>query len=314
MTPTYLMSYPRPDWGLRGKQNFLSATSGEPPSPRGAMADWLTVARAVTAAGGRVVVMPPHADKNLTGLPYTAEAGEFFRDRTGAPGFLVSKMAAAHRVQEPAHTARFAASLGWNVRHPSAVWEAQGDAIRVSPFSVAHTYGVGPASRTTQEAYVEVADRLSAQHIQLPFRADPWFHGNTFLAWFHKGSDHVLLVCPEALFDGGVEAIASFAPHATVVTISAEDSRAYATNALQVADTVLSPSGLPDRITGIWRDLGLAVESLQLPTLFRRGGGAAVCMTSRLWGVADDEVPSAVTFSAHRSELETLAESYPETA
>jgi N-dimethylarginine dimethylaminohydrolase len=314
LIPTYLMSYPRADWGLRGRQNFLSASAGAPPSPRGAMQDWLTVASAIVEAGGRVVVMPPNPDRNLTGLPYTAEAGEFYRDRTGSPCFLVSKMAAAHRLAEPAHTAAFVESLGWTARHPSAVWEAQGDAIRVSPFSVVHTYGVGPAARTTQAAYADVADKLSNRHLQLPYRADPWFHGNTFLAWFHKGDDHVLLVCTEALFEGGKEAIESFAPHAAIINIDAAASRAYATNALQVGDTVLSPSGLPEEIPAVWRVLGLDVRELALPTLFRRGGGAAVCMTSRLWGVSNDDIATEHTFTAQRDTLHELAATYPDHA
>ena len=312
MTPTFLMSYPRPDWGLRGRKNFLSAAGGAAPSPRGAMEDWLTVATAITDAGGRVVVMPPSESQNLTGLPYTAEAGEFYRDRAGKPCFLLSRMAAAHRIAEPAHTRKFVETLGWTTRAPKDVWEAQGDAIRVSPFSIVHTYGVGPAARTTQAAYAEVADRLSAQHIQLAYRADPWFHGNTFLAWFHRGDDHVLLVCSAALFDAGPAALAAFAPHATLVDIDVAASRAYATNALQVCGTVIAPEGLPDDITAVWRDLGLDVRALRLPTLFRRGGGAAVCMTSRLWGVAPDEIPNRVLFTPQRAELEALAATYPE--
>lgn len=313
MIPTYLMSYPRPDWGLRGKQNFLSASGGAAPSPRGAMRDWLAVASAIETAGGRVLVMPPSPCRNLTGMPYTAEAGEFYRDSAGRPCFLLSRMAAAHRAPEPEYTAGFVQALGWHATSPEAVWEAQGDAIRVGPFSIVHTYGVGPAARTAKAAYDEVAAHLSARHMQLAFRADPWFHGNTFLAWFHRGNDHVILVCDDVLEADARDQLAAFAPHATLVDIDVAASRNYATNALQVCDTVLAPTGLPDAILGLWRELGLEVVELALPTLFRRGGGAAVCMTSRLWGLAEGELPDHLTFAACGPALTELAETYPET-
>src|SRR4051812_32329365 len=95
----FLMSYPRPDWALRGKANFLSANASwlSETGPRQAMADWLAVANQIEQAGGRVVVMPPAPNINLTGLPYTAEAGAFFRDADGTPAFLLSNLTPEHR-------------------------------------------------------------------------------------------------------------------------------------------------------------------------------------------------------------------------
>ncbi len=74
----FLMSYPRPDWGLKGKANFLSSNPESRADPNQAMADWLAVGQAIEDAGGRVLVLPPAPHLNLTGLPYTAEAGMFF--------------------------------------------------------------------------------------------------------------------------------------------------------------------------------------------------------------------------------------------
>ena len=79
---------------------------------------------------------------------------------------------------------------------------------------------------------------------------------------------------------------------ARIVAVSAEDTLSYATNALQVNDTVLAPAGVPDVVIDAWRSLGLRVELLELPALFRKGGGAAVCLTNRLDGVTPAMVPA----------------------
>ena len=46
-----------------------------------------------------------------------------------------------------------------------------------------------------------------------------------------------------------------------------------------------------------WRGLGLTVRFLALPALFGKGGGAAVCLTNRLWGLDVDAVPAAMLVS-----------------
>jgi N-dimethylarginine dimethylaminohydrolase len=270
------------------------------------------VADAIVEAGGEVLVMPPSPTKNLTGMPYTAEAGEFFRDEDGRPCFQLASMAAAHRREEPDYVAGFVGTLGWRPVATEAVWEAQGDAIRVGADSIVHTWGDGPSARTSCEAYAEVSGRLSARHLHLRFCADPWFHGNTFLAWFQGNGQEVVLVCREAIGDAGWREIDRFAEGAELVGIDRIASLGYATNALQVRDTVLCPEGLSAAVTDVWRALGLTVRPMPLPTLFRRGGGAAVCMTNRLWGVLDTDVPEAVRYSRRRAEFHTLTDSYPD--
>jgi N-dimethylarginine dimethylaminohydrolase len=298
-TPTFLMSPPRSDWSLRGKANFRSRAALAPDAAL-ARAEWERLADAIVAAGGEAVVMPPDPQQNLTGMIYTAEAGEFFRTASGEPGFVLPNMAAAHRRKEAAWIADFVDELGFVTRRVSSVWESQGDAIRGrSADEIIHTYGVGPDARTDQRAYDEVADLLSPRHVQIRFVADPWFHGNTFMNVYRspKSDDHLLVVCPDALPDQEYAKLRAFLPEADVVEISAEQSLGYDTNSLQVNDTVIAPTSLSERTASALANLGLSVERLDLGELFLKGGGAPVCLTNRLWGVRDDEIPDRVKWS-----------------
>jgi hypothetical protein len=49
------------------------------------------------------------------------------------------------------------------------------------------------------------------------------------------------------------------------------------------------------------RALGLTVQLLALPALFRKGGGAAVCLTNRLDGVRAVQVPQAMRLSTWKA-------------
>lgn len=312
----FLMSHPRPDWAVKGRANFLSQgqLDHRAHSPRAAMEDWLEIARTIEAAGGKVVVAPPAPHLALTGLPYTAEWGHFFRDRDGRPAFLVARMTPEHRKQEPTYVAGFVAALGWRAYATQARWEGQGDALRIDGERIVHTAGVGLMARTEAAAYAEVAPRLSPKRLSLPFRADPWFHGNTFLGVFRrKGSgEPLVLLCPDALEPDDHARLRAFLRGIPVVEIDAAASRGYATNALQVHDTVIAPTGLDARIYTVWRELGLTVVQLRMDALFRSGGGAAVCLTLRLDGCRAEEIPPHLCFANLRAGLEARAREYPE--
>ena len=300
--PFYLMSPPRPDWGLRGRANFRSQAAGGTDA-RKARTEWARLADAIVAAGGEVVVCPPHPEQNLTGMIYTAEAGELYRDEAGNPGFLLPNMAAEHRRGEAAWIGPFFEDvLGISTRRVEASWEAQGDAIRgASAHEIVHTYGVGPAARTEEAAYSQIAPLLSPRHIQVEFVADPWFHGNTFLNVYRRPEHDasLLVVCPDALSHEDYERLRAFLPDAQVLEITREQSLGYDTNALQVGDTVLAPTTLSGRTRDALIQLGLEVEAIDLGELFVKGGGAPVCLTNRLWDIRDDEVPDEVRWSAH---------------
>ena len=297
----YLMSPPRRDWALRGRANFKSRAAAAV-DPEQARREWSALADAIVAAGGEVAVMPP-GDAALTGMIYTAEAGEFFRDAQGGGRFMLPSMAAEHRRGEADHIARFVEeTLGLATHTVGVTWEAQGDAIRTAHgHAIVHTYGVGPDARTADEAYDKVADLLSPQHLQIAFRADPWFHGNTFLQFFRRGARAIMLVCPEALEPGEYERLLAFVGELPVVELSRAQSEGYDTNALQVGETILAPMTFSNDAREAARRLDLDVVTLDLGELFSKGGGAPVCLTNRMWGLEVAELPDHVRWSRNPS-------------
>jgi N-dimethylarginine dimethylaminohydrolase len=277
----YLMSPPRRDWQIRGKANVFSR--GQAPVSEGsALDEWKTLSAAIVAAGGEVVVLENDSDPTLTGMPYTAEAGH-----QGEKVFLLPNVKPPHRKGERALIER--ALTSWNVPvvDVPVQWEGQGDVIAIGDRFIC-TSGEGPDARTSSEAYEFVAPHLAAPSMHLRFRADPWFHGNTFLASYRgRKGEIVVVVCPDALLPGELERLQEFVqagdkPLRRVLTIARDQSLKYATNALQVKNTVIAPRGVPDVVKDLWRELELDVVEVALPILFERGGGGPVCLTNRL--------------------------------
>lgn len=302
MSPVFLMSPPRKDWSLEGRSNFRSRDAHDV-DPARARVEWCTLADAVVDAGGEVLVCPPNPKRNLTGMIYTAEAGEFYRTESGDPRFILPNTSPEHRRREADWIGGFFEGLGIRTVAVDSTWEAQGDAIRgASPRRVVHTYGSGPDARTEAAAYEEVAHRLSPEHIQIRFDANPWFHGNTFMNVYRspdpdRGPAAILLVCPEALPDGEYDRLRDFLADIEMVEISADESLSYDTNALQVEDTVLAPAQLSETAEHAFDRLGLKVVHIELGELFGKGGGAPVCLTNRLWQLRVDGLPEHVRWS-----------------
>ncbi len=308
-TPVFLMSPPRKDWTIRGRSN-RNSQDADAPDPDAARQEWTELANAIVAAGGEVVVIPPNPKLNLTGLPYTAEAGEFFV-RGPKHHFILPRMSTTHRRDEAHWIGLFVEQhLDCVTERPSAVWEAQGDCIRVlGGAGIIHTFGSGKLGRTRPKAYQQVAWRLSPKHIQIHFHADPWFHGNTFLNVFRNAYParlgepgdrlrELMLVCPEALMPGELERLQRFAPSVDIVRISPEESRGYDTNSLQVGNTVLASDTLSSVAEEAFRILQLEIVKLSFSELFGKGGGAPVCLTNRLWGMHPSDIPEAYRWSS----------------
>lgn len=300
--PVFLMSPPRRDWHLAGRANFRSREAREVDAGR-ARLEWSTLADSIVDAGGEVLVCPPNPKRHLTGLLYTAEAGEFYRNEEGYRRFLLPNMVPKHRRLEADWMGGFVEGLGIATKTIEPAWEAQGDAIRgVTGDQIIHTYGEGSEARTDGEAYREVADRLSPRHIQIRFDADPWFHGNTFMNVYRapdpqRDPPAVLLICRKALADGEYDRLRQFVEPAEVVELTRQESLAYATNALQVNDTVLAPADFSTTASRALRSIGLKVVHIGLSELFAKGGGAPVCLTNRLWGLDADHLPDHARWS-----------------
>lgn len=311
MTPVFLLSPPRRDWTVRGRSNFKSQTAGDTP-PGKALEEWSGLAEAIERAGGKVLVMPPPPHLALTGLPFTAEAGHFVVHE-GHPTFLLPNVTPAHRRDEATFIAGFAEALGWRTIAIAAKWEGQGDAFRIDARKTIHTYGIGTSARTSREALDEIAPYFPGERLAVGFHADPWFHGNTFLAPFHssRADETVLCVCPDALLAGERERLEAFvagntSTSASVVFLPRAQSLAYATNSLQVCRTVIAPRGVSPDLHALWRGrLGLEVVELDFEILFHQGGGAAVCLSNRLDGVRADAIPQHLTLTALKNRLQT---------
>lgn len=313
--PVFLMSPPRLDWTLRGKANFRSENANPVDAVR-ARAEWARLANAIVAAGGEVIVCPPNPRKNLTGLIYTAEAGEFYRESDGAPRYILPNMSVEHRRAEADWIGGFVEGIGFGTVAIRSTWEAQGDVLRAARGTkIVHTFGSGRYRRTEGRAYEEVAHRIGHRHIQIHFRADPWFHGNTFLNFYQGltlparlGEDGPrvptrALVCEDALMPGELDRLRRFLPEADFVSISREQSMGYDTNCLQVNRTVIGSDSMSSQAEAAFVDLGLTVVKLDLSELFMKGGGAPVCLTNRLWGIDLNEISNHARWSL-RPEIE----------
>ncbi len=323
------MSPPRVDWRVHGRANVFSqqgqGDSTQPAAhvPRGAaLREWLALADAIVEAGACVALLPwDDDDDTLTGMPYTAEAGALGRSvstNSGADAgrdsrvWLLPNVTPPHRRGEAPRIEKLARAWGFRTHQVPVPWEGQGDIVdvgaRMSPRYVC-TSGDGKFARTSFEAFEKVASFLDGPAIHVGFRAEPWFHGNTFLACFHgasasnASSERAVVCCEDALFDGERARIEQHAGEgARWVSITRDESLHYATNALQVGDRVLAPAGAPAKLHELWKSLGLDVVEVALPTLFGRGGGAAVCLTNKLC-VTPSEVPAASRYESVRPAL-----------
>jgi N-dimethylarginine dimethylaminohydrolase len=280
---------------VHGAANVFSQGGAPLGIPRGAaLAEWIGLVDAIVDAGAAVVVLPlAEDDDSLTGMPYVAEAGFVGRDDDGAPLWLLPTMTPAHRRGERPHIERFAAACGLATRSLPVPWEGQGDVLVVAgrdgtPSRFICTAGEGPQARSVVDAHAMIARWLPGPALSLRFAAAPWFHGNTFLGFFSACDDAgrvgetVALVCFDALLPGEAERLRAFLPDVRFVALTRQESLRYATNALQIGRRVLAPPGVPATAHAVWRGLGLDVVEVALPTLFGRGGGAAVCLTNRL--------------------------------
>jgi N-dimethylarginine dimethylaminohydrolase len=310
MGATFLMSYPSPGWHVRGGANFRSQSRAAT-NPRAAFKEWLTLADAITRAGGRILVMAPPRDRpELTGLTFTANLGALFKDGD-AWRFLVAKMAAQHRQGEPEVVKAFLDQAGLPSQPAAHPWEGQADVIALRSARYIITWGV----RSARESLAEVRKLLprGARALDVQLR-EPWFHGDTcFASIATRSGDQYLLAFEGALVDHRLPEIRTFlGPAAEVIPVDEEDARAYACNSLAVNGTLFMPEGTSAGLRGQLIRRGFTIEEVALPELCEKGGGGPRCLVNELTGfVLTDEAPS---YSLLRDQLLELCDSYPESA
>jgi len=300
------MSYPGPSWRIRGASNFRS--QGRPSTnPRRAGAEWLALADAIAAAGGRVLVMPPPAlEPPLTGLIYTANAGTLLGNT-----FLVSSMWASHRVAEREPVEAFARKLGLATERAQATWEGQAEVCTLPGNRYILSYGV----RSVHDSVAEVRSRLpaGARTLEVKLR-DPFFHGDTCLDAFDTPRGPVLLACAAALVDRSLDELKSFASGVEVIPVDEADALGYACNALAVGGRFLAPHGLSEGLLRQLADRGLSVVDLELGELFGKGGGGPRCLVNALGTPALGAAADAHRLDAQHAQIAERMGGYPEQA
>lgn len=311
MGATFLMSYPGSDWHIRGGENFRSQGRA-PANPRRAFGEWLALGDAILRAGGHVLVMPPSREEPLTGMIYTANAGQLFH--VGDEWvYLVSKMAVPHRQAERAHVRSFLEKAGVAVREAQHAWEGQADVQHLGSNRYICTYGV----RSVKESLAEVHALLGPAARVLDLRiVDPFFHGDTCLnPLTNRSGDTVLLAHGGALHEssGGLPALRAFlGERVEVLPVDRDDALGYACNALCVNGTVLLPRGLSTALRGQLVRRGFTLEELDFDELFGKGGGGPRCLVNELRGLVVNS--GAPDLTSQRDALLALLDRYPESA
>ncbi len=308
MSVTYLMSYPGSDWHIRGGQNFRSEARSET-NPRRAMMEWISLCDAITRAGGHILVMPPPSvDPPLTGMIYTANAGQLFRSGEEWV-YLLANMSVPHRQAEREFVRAFATDAGLQTRVAAHSWEGQADLQLVAGNRYIATWGV----RTVRAALDDVRPLLppNGRLLELQIQ-DPFFHGDTCLnAIANRAGDTVLLAHGGALVGSSLEAIRQFVGGTVeVYPVDRDDALAYACNGLCVNGTLLLPHGVSTGLRGQLVRRGFTIEELDLGELFGKGGGGPRCLVNELRGLVLNQ--GAPDYASQRDQLVARAERYPE--
>lgn len=291
----FLMSPPAPTWQLRGRANFRSEAAA-PVDARAAIREWVSLADAIEARGGRVVCLVPPRDTELTGLPYAAECGHLV-ERDGELLFLLPRMFAPHRVRERDLWRPLVTSLGLRpVDLADGLWEAQGDVAELAGRTILFWGG-----RTDRAGLEAVRGYFPADAIVIEVR-QPAFHGN--MAALPLAGAGKLLVCPEVIAGDGMAELERAFGASALVPVSVEEIRSYATNGLPIGGDVLAPHLTPARVLDAMRSWGVGVVVLPMVELCEKAGGASRCLVSRARvDAARVTIPEANDYRKRREEI-----------
>jgi len=266
----YLMSPPGPEWQLRGRANFRSATAA-PVDARAAIREWLGLADAIEERGGRVLCLIPERGTELTGLPYAAECGQIV-EQSGELLFLLPSMFAPYRKGERALWRPVAETLGLKPVDVDDVWEAQGDVATFHGRTLLFFGG-----RTDPAGVMSAVNYFPDDALLFEIR-QPAFHGN--MAALPLDAAGKILVCPEVFLDDGLARLTKSFGSEVIVPVSVDEIRAYATNGLPMGNDVLVPHLVPERVTDLMKGWGLNVITLPMVELCEKAGGASRCLVS----------------------------------
>lgn len=271
----YLMSPPHPQWAIRARANFRSREAA-PVDALVARQEWLALARAIEQLGGTVVALESPSPE-LTGMPYAAECGQVVAREGKAPLFLLPRMAHPHRQGEREHWERLARAMGMEVADPGeGTWEAQGDVAHFDGCTL--LFHGGRTDRTGMEAARRLMEAAGALPEVLEVEVhEPAFHGN--MALLAVPTVNRMLVCPSVVAPSSMQALRNrFGDR--LIEVSEDEIRCYATNALPVGRTLLTPSVAPEWVLRLFSEAGMEIRSLSMKELCEKGGGASRCLVS----------------------------------
>lgn len=290
---TFLLSYPSKSWRIIGAKNPHSEERPQT-SAKQAKIEWVRVADALVGAGAEVVVLPPpEIEPPMTGLLYTANAGQLF-DR-----FRLSQMTAAHRREESAVLSQFLEGLGIETERAEHPWEGQAEIITDGSGRYLLTWGVRSSPESVEEVQAALPQGSSSLGVRI---RPPFYHGDTCLGFFQNSAGRsVLLVYLGALLDKTREELESFVgPDTEVYPILEQDALLYACNSVCINGTLLHPKGLSQGLLSALQQRGFRLVEVPLDELCGKGGGGPRALVNRL---GDISVPSELRYQALRAKI-----------
>lgn len=232
-----------------------------------AMKQWLQLRTALEERGGAQVslVEPVHG---LPDLVFTANAAFVYRDRA----ILAQFKNAERRPEEPHFQSRLQ-SLGYTVIEPPVAFEGAGDALIYDGRLVLAGY----RQRTEISAHQLISQTFDLPVLSLELHTEHFYHVDTCLCPLEGGH---LLYYPGAFDEYGLKVIEANVPEEKRLTVTGQEARNFACNAVQVGRFVFlnQPSA---RLSEALKRRGFEVVGLDLSE-FLKAGGSAKCLTLRL--------------------------------
>jgi N-dimethylarginine dimethylaminohydrolase len=267
--------------------------------PKRGLTEWIALADAIEARGGRVAALIADDDAGLTGLPYTAECGQIVPRAGERPLFLLPSMKPAHRRGERVLWRAAAESMGLECVDVAGTWEAQGD-VAVFDQRLLLFYG----GRTTEQGARDAARHMRQAYGEPLFVEihEPAFHGN--MALLPLDAVRRAIVCPEVIARSSMGRLDETFGHDRLVPVSLDEIRSYATNGLPMGRDILAPHLTPARVRRLLGELGMNVVVLTMEELCEKAGGASRCLVSQARvGESAVVIPSALDYRLRRAEL-----------
>lgn len=232
-----------------------------------AMSQWQKLKVALkTRAGAKISLVKPV--QGLPDLVFTANAAFVHGDRA-----ILAHFKNEERRPEEAYFRSRLEDLGYSLIVPPVPFEGAGDALVYDGRLVLAGY----RQRTEVSAHQLISLTFDLPVLSLELHTEHFYHVDTCLCPLDGGH---LLYYPGAFDEYGLKVIEANVPEEKRLTVTAQEARNFACNAVQVGRFVFlnQPSA---RLTEALTRRGFEVVGLDLSE-FLKAGGSAKCLTLRL--------------------------------